>query len=124
MILNVLTQLLAKGKTVKITIKGTDLKIPIQISDLKILESFQVWTDPGTSTADRQSLIIDWTQGPVRKPPESLRRYQVSFHANPKTKSFTWSITRLVQALSRVTYICPAMPMNGPDSMCVRFSTE
>lgn len=83
MILNVPTQLLAKGKTVKITIKGADLKIPIQISDPKILESFQVWTGPGTSTADRQSLIIDWSQGPVRKPPESLRRYQVSFHADP-----------------------------------------
>jgi hypothetical protein len=124
MILNVPTQLLAKGKTVKITIKGTDLKIPIQISDPKILESFQVWTDPGTSTADRQSLIIDWSQGPVRKPPESLRRYQVSFHADPKTKSFTWSITRSVQALSRVTYMCRANPMNGTDSMCVQLPVE
>ena len=83
LILSVPTPLMAKGKTVKITIKGTDLKIPIQISDPKILENFQVWTGPGTSTADRQSFIIDWSQGPVRKPPESLRRYQVSFHTVP-----------------------------------------
>jgi len=84
LILSVPTPLLAKGKTVKITIKGADLKTPIEISDPKILANFQVWTGPGTSTADRQSLIIDWSQGPVRKPPESLRRYQVSFHTDPK----------------------------------------
>ena len=81
LILSVPTPLLAKGKTVKITIKGADLKTPIEISDPKTLENFQVWTGPGTSGADRQSLIIDWFQGPVRKPPESLRRYQVSFYA-------------------------------------------
>jgi hypothetical protein len=83
LILSVPTPLMAKGKTVKITIKGTDLKIPIQISDPKILENFQVWTGPGTSTADRQSLIIDWSQGPVSKPPESLHKYQVAFHTDP-----------------------------------------
>jgi len=83
LILSIPVPLLAKGKTVKITIKGAGLNIPIQISDPKILENFQVWTGPGTSTADRQSLIIDWSQGPLTKPPESLRRYQVSFHTDP-----------------------------------------
>jgi hypothetical protein len=83
LILSVPTPLLAKGKTVKITIKGADLKTPIEISDRKILADFQAWTGPGTSTADRQSLIIDWSQGPVTKPPESHRRYQVSFHTDP-----------------------------------------
>src|SRR5260370_13279752 len=83
LILSVPTPMLAKGKTVKITIKGVDLKTPIEISDPKILANFQVWTGPGTSTADRQSLIIDWSQGPVRKPPDSLSRYQVSFHTDP-----------------------------------------
>jgi hypothetical protein len=83
LILSVPTPLLAKGKTTKITIKGADLKTPIEISGPKILANFQVWTGPGTSGADRQSLIIDWSQGPVRKPPESLRRYQVSFHTDP-----------------------------------------
>ncbi len=67
--------MLAKGKTVKITIKGADLKTPIEISDPRIL------TGPGTSTADRQSLIIDWSQGPVRETPLALPRYQVSFYA-------------------------------------------
>jgi hypothetical protein len=75
--------MLAKGKTVKITIKGADLKTPIEISDPEILANFQVWTGPGTSTADRQSLIIDWSQGPVKETPLALRRYQVSFYAAP-----------------------------------------
>ena len=75
--------LLAKAKTVKIIIKGADLKTPIEISDPKILANFQVWTGPGTSTADRQGLIIDWSQGPVRERPQALRRYQVSFHTDP-----------------------------------------
>jgi hypothetical protein len=82
LILTVPTLLLAKGKTVKITINGANLKTPIEVSDPKILENFQVWTGPGTSTAERPSFIIDWSQGPVRKPPESLRRYQVSFHTD------------------------------------------
>ncbi len=75
--------ILAKQKTVKITISGADLKKPIEISDPEILANFQVWAGPGTSSAERQSLIIDWSQGPVRKSPESLRRYQVSFHTDP-----------------------------------------
>src|ERR1700676_3710152 len=65
LILCVPASLLAKGKTVKITIKGADLKTPIEISDPEILVNFQVWTGPGT------------------KPPQSLRRYQVLFHTDP-----------------------------------------
>ena len=83
LILSAPTPLMAKGKTVKITIKGADLKTPIEISDPKILENFQVWTGPGAGTAERPSLIIDWPEGPVTKPPESLHRYQVSFHRAP-----------------------------------------
>jgi hypothetical protein len=83
LILSVPVPLLAKGKTVKITIKGADLKTPIEISDPKILANFRVWAGPGTSSADRQSLIIDWSQGPVSEPPEAIRRYQVSFYTDP-----------------------------------------
>jgi hypothetical protein len=42
LILSVPTPLLAKGKTVKVTIKGAVLKTPIEISDPKILANFQV----------------------------------------------------------------------------------
>lgn len=83
LILNVPTPLLAKEKTTRITIKGADLKTSIEISDPKILENFQVWTGPGAGTAEGPSLIIDWPQGPVTKPPESVHRYQVSFHRAP-----------------------------------------
>ena len=89
LILSVPLPLLAKGKTVKITIKGADLKRPIEITDPKVLADFNVWTGPGTSSnapgfnANAPGFIIDWSKGPVRKPPESLRRYEVSFHTDP-----------------------------------------
>jgi hypothetical protein len=81
LVASVSTPLLAKGKTVKITISGADLKRPIEIFDPKILANFSVWTGPGTSTADHQELIIDWSEGPVRETPDTLRKYQVSFYA-------------------------------------------
>jgi len=76
LILSVPTPLLAKEKTVKITISGAGLKTPIEISDAKILANFSVWT----RTADH-GLIIDWSHGPVRETPNTPRRYQVSFYA-------------------------------------------
>ena len=63
--LTVSTPLLAKATTSKITISGADLKTPIEITDAKVLANFSVWTGSGTSTADRQGLIIDWSRGPV-----------------------------------------------------------
>jgi len=86
LILSIPAPLLAKGNTVKITIKGADHKTPIEISDPKILANFRVWTGPGTSFADRHGLIIDWSQGSVREPPQALRRYQVSFHTDPNER--------------------------------------
>ena len=106
LILCVPTPLLAKGKTVKVTIKGAVLKTPIEISDPKILANFQVWTGPGTSTADRQSLIIDWSQGPVRKPPASLSRYQVSFHTDPNDPNLLRSLLRVQSGLCAGLRIC------------------
>jgi hypothetical protein len=88
LILGVPTPLLAKGKTVKITITGADLKAPIEISDSKILTDFQVWTGPGTSSsspgfnANAPGFIIDWSQGAVAAIPQTLRRYQVSFYTD------------------------------------------
>lgn len=74
--------LIAKGPTTKIVIEGAKLQKPIEITDPKVLANFRVWAGPGTSSADRQSLIVDWSQGPIRKAPESLRRYQVSFYTS------------------------------------------
>jgi hypothetical protein len=74
------SSLLAKEKTSKITISGAGIKRPIEITDPKILANFTVWTGPGTSGADRQGLIIDWSEGPVRETPNTLRKYQVSFY--------------------------------------------
>lgn len=81
LILSVSTPLLAKERTVKITISGAGLKTPIEISDPKILANFSVWAGPGTRTADQQGFIIDWSQGPVRETPSTLRKYQVAFYA-------------------------------------------
>jgi hypothetical protein len=75
------SSLLAKEKTSKITISGVGLKRPVEISDPKILATFSVWTGPGTSAADHQGLLIDWSEGPVRETPNTLPRYQVSFYA-------------------------------------------
>lgn len=89
LILSVPSPLLAKGKTVKITIKGADLKTSIEITDPKVLANFDVWTGPGTGSnapgfnANAPGFIINWSQGPVKKPPDSFRRYQVSFHTDP-----------------------------------------
>ena len=81
LLVSVPSPMLAKGKTSKITITGPSLKRPIEILDPKILANFSVWTGPGTSTADHQGMIIDWSHGPVREAPSTLRRYQVSFYA-------------------------------------------
>ncbi|HVH70563.1 MAG TPA: hypothetical protein VNB49_05570 [Candidatus Dormibacteraeota bacterium] len=75
--------ILAKGKTVKITISGGDLKRPIEITDPNILVKFRVWVGPGTSSNDREGLIVDWSPGPVGEVPPGLPKYKVSFHTDP-----------------------------------------
>jgi hypothetical protein len=87
LILSVPTPLLAKAKTVKITISGAGLKTPIEISDPEILANFTVWT----RTADH-GLIIDWSQGPVRETPNTLRRYQVSFYADAPNERIVYVV--------------------------------
>jgi hypothetical protein len=85
LIVSAATPLLAKANTVKITIKGSNFKTPIEISDPKILANFQVWAGPGTSSNEKQGLIIDWSQGPVvlRGHGGMYQNYQVSFHTGP-----------------------------------------
>ena len=87
LILSVPTPLLAKAKTVKITISGAGLKTPIEISDPKVLANFTVWT----RTADH-GLIIDWSQGPVRETPKTLRRYQISFYADAPNERIVYVV--------------------------------
>jgi hypothetical protein len=76
LVLSVPTPLLAKGRTVKITISGAGLKTPLEISDPEILTNFTVWT----RTAGH-GLIIDWSQGAVREASNTARKYQVAFYA-------------------------------------------
>lgn len=76
-------QLSAKGETVRIIVSCGDLKAPIEITAGR----FQVWTGPGTSSDEAQSLNVDWARGPVESP-KGLQVYQVSFvttRQNPST---------------------------------------
>jgi hypothetical protein len=79
--LSVVVPAFAKQQTTKIVISGGELGKPIEITDANILAKFRVWTGPGTSTNDNQSLVVDWSYGPIAEPPKALRRYQVSFYA-------------------------------------------
>ena len=76
------SRLHAKGATVKNTIEGADLAKPVEISDPNILKNFQVWTGPGTSSNEKQGLIIDWAEGTIKELPKELVLYQVSFYVD------------------------------------------
>ena len=88
LLLVVPARVFAKGDTVRITIKGADLKTPIEITDPKTLETFNVWTGPGTFSSEpgfnpnKPAFIIDWSQNPIAEPRKGLKRYEVSFYAN------------------------------------------
>ena len=70
-----------KGPTIKIIIKGNDLPSPIEITDPKVLQDFNIWTGPGTSTNEKEGLIVRWSAGTVTERPAGLPRYEVSFYA-------------------------------------------
>lgn len=75
--------LLAKGRTVKITISGAGLTAPLEITNPKI-EQFEVWAGPGTfvnGVEEREGFIINWSKGIVAERPTGLQRYEVSFYA-------------------------------------------
>jgi hypothetical protein len=74
--------LLAKGRTVKITIKGDNLKTPMEITDPSLVANFNVWTGLGTSSHESQGLIVDWSRGAVSAPPSGLPVYEISFYAD------------------------------------------
>ena len=74
------TSLAAKEKTTKITITGGNLATAVEITDPKILDSFNVWTGPGTSSNEAEGFIVQWSRGAFAEPPNRLPQYQVSFY--------------------------------------------
>ena len=74
--------LIAKGPTLKITIKGSDLPKCIDITDPAILQQFNIWTGPGTSSNEAKSFIVDWSRGVVTDRLSGLRQYQILFYAD------------------------------------------
>ena len=73
------TELLGKGKTVKVVVAGGDLAKSIEISDPNVLANFQVWAGPGTSSNQGPAFIADWSSGAIKELPKGLARYEVSF---------------------------------------------
>ena len=81
LLLSMPSRLFAKAETSKITIEGASLKAPIEITDRKVLQDFRVWSGPLTTGNERQSLIVDWSQGVIPEPTKELPRYKISFYA-------------------------------------------
>ncbi|MCC6536670.1 MAG: hypothetical protein IT162_03910 [Bryobacterales bacterium] len=74
----------AGGTTTRIRIDGPDLIEPIIITD--DAARFHVWTGPGTSTNEPQSLIADWAAGPAT-PPKDQPVYRVTFDTDRRERS-------------------------------------
>jgi hypothetical protein len=72
--------LAAKENTLKITLSGGNLATPVEITDPKILDNFNVWTGPGTSSNAPEGFIVQWSRGATAEPPSRLSQYLVSFY--------------------------------------------
>jgi hypothetical protein len=72
----------AKGPTLKITIEGTNLPRSVDIKDPGILQQFNIWTGPGTSSNEAKSFVVDWAMGIVTDRPIGLQQYRVLFYAD------------------------------------------
>jgi hypothetical protein len=80
-------ELQAKGNTKTIIITGSRLAGPISITDPAVLEGFNVWTGPGASSNELESLNVNWAGGAV-EPPKDIPTFTVSFvttRTNPGT---------------------------------------
>ncbi|HEV3062326.1 MAG TPA: hypothetical protein VGY48_29015 [Vicinamibacterales bacterium] len=80
------TALGAKGATSRISISGGNLGRPIDIRNEAVLEAFQIWSGPGTSSCasgqcveGTEGFIVDWSAGAVVARPSGLPRYQIAF---------------------------------------------
>jgi hypothetical protein len=79
----VVSPVLAKGFTTRITLTDTTLRTSIDITDPSILTGFNVWAGPGTFLNDvegTRGFIIDWAAGIARDRPSGLSRYEVTFY--------------------------------------------
>src|SRR5579862_9875723 len=74
------SSLAAKEKTTRITINGGNLGTAVEITDPKILDSFNVWVGPGTSSNEAEGFIVQWSRGAIAEPPSRLPQYQISFY--------------------------------------------
>jgi hypothetical protein len=97
--------LAAKEKTIRITMKGGNLANAVDITDLGILDNFNVWTGPGTSSIDAEGFIIQWARGTVAEPPKELPRYQVSFYAERSPERPVYVVTYCYDASSKQGFV-------------------
>jgi len=116
-----------EGTHGQITISGAGLKNTIEISDAQILANFSVWAGPEhTYLRPTRDFIIDWSQGPVRETPSTLRKYQVAFYAgSPQMSKIVYVVYYAFNRGSApVMCICPVNPVICSSEMCVQFSAE
>ena len=113
--------LFAKGKTVRITIEGADLKRAVEITDPKVLANFNVWAGPATSSNEAQSLIVDWTPGPVTAPPAPLPRYKVCFYSNLPNKRLMYVVLYAYDPAAKQGYVY--LPGKGDEWYRVNVSS-
>ncbi|HKW35060.1 MAG TPA: hypothetical protein VJN92_18760 [Candidatus Acidoferrum sp.] len=113
----------AKAPTSKIIIEGGGLRKPIAITDPKVLSGFRIWSGPGTSGNESESLIIDWSQGPVLIPQEGLERYRVSFYVQfePGRQSLVYLVSYVYDPLTHQGYVY--LPGKGDDGYRLNVST-
>lgn len=98
-------QAYAKGETSKIVIKGPGLPSPIKIIDPKILADFQVWSGPGTSSDEKVSFIVNWSQGVVTEPPSGLPRYEVLFYAKLRGEQLIYIVSYEYDPATKQGYV-------------------
>lgn len=67
-------------------VKGADLQKPIEITNPNILAPFNIWTGPGTSSDEKQGLIIDWSQAVVSDHHADGLDYVVYYEYDPSAK--------------------------------------
>jgi hypothetical protein len=101
----VTTELLAKGKTVKVVVAGGDLAKPVEITDPNTLADFQVWSGPGTSSNQAQAFIVDWSRGAIKELPSGLTQYEVSFYVDEPEERIAYIVLYAFDPTTRRGYV-------------------